>query len=106
MNTKIKILERQFQDTVIELAQWLGWVVHAERPAWTSKGYRTPIQGTPGFPDLVLIRERVIFAELKADTGKLSEAQRQWQSLLTTANQEVYVWYPDDWESIKRILER
>lgn len=73
--------ERELQDNVVELAQHLGWLVHAERPAWTEKGYRTPIQGNAGFPDLVLANyffivrnqpQKVLFVELKSEMGELT----------------------------------
>jgi len=46
----------------------------------------------------------VIFAELKTDKGKLSEAQAAWIAELGAAGAEVYVWRPQDWVTIESIL--
>src|SRR5882762_234751 len=55
-----------------------------------------------GFPDLVLVREAVIFAELKSRTGKPSHAQHIWLRMLErTGNVEVYLWRPQDLPQIR-----
>lgn len=78
------------------LATSLGWrlVYHTLR----SKGSR------PGFPDRVLVRDRVIFAELKTETGKPSDRQHAWLTGLAAAGAEVYLWRPSDLEDVGRIL--
>jgi hypothetical protein len=92
------MLERELQDAIVECAQLLGWKVMHTRPAWTAKGYRTPIQGDVGFPDLVLARgPRMIFVELKSSRGTLSPAQVAWKQALEWAGGTVYVWRPEDW---------
>lgn len=101
--------ERQFQDAVIELARALGYLVHHVRPALNRRGrWSTPLQGHPGFPDLVLARPgRLILAELKSERGHLSPWQDEWLAVLTTCpGIEVYVWYPRDWHdgTIEHIL--
>jgi hypothetical protein len=45
----------------------------------------------------VLVRDRVVFAELKAARGVVSAAQSEWAQALTGAGVEVYLWRPDDW---------
>ena len=83
---------------------WRGWRVHAERPARTSKGWRTPVQGDPGFFDLVLARRgRVIFAELKSARGKLSAEQEAWLAELS-GGPERYTWRPADFPAIEATL--
>jgi hypothetical protein len=99
--------EDDFLESIIDLAHVYGWKVFHARAARTGKGWRTPVQGDgAGFPDLVLVRERVIFAELKTDKGKLSELQEDWTLALNTAVQEVYVWHPSDWDRIVEVLKR
>jgi len=101
--------ETEFMVQIIELAHLRGWRAHHTRPAWTGKGWRTPIQGDPGFPDLVLARKlsifggnvRVIFAELKSDKGKVADEQREWIRLLEGCKGvETYIWRPRMWEDI------
>jgi len=94
--------EAGFQRAVIEAARALGWRVHHTRPARLANGqWRTPLQGDPGFPDLMLSRgPDLIAAELKSEHGRLSVPQRQWLVALRQAGVEVYVWRPSDWEAI------
>lgn len=98
--------EDDFLKSVIDLAHIYKWKVAHFRHSLRSDGqYRTPVQGDgAGFPDLVLAREKVIFAELKSETGKLSSKQEEWVNSLKTAGQEAYVWRPSDWENIVDIL--
>lgn len=102
------ISERELQEWVIELAKLRGWKVAHFRPAKTAKGWRTPMQGDPGFPDLVLARAgRVVFAELKSEKGRLSPGQQGWTEALGRFNpdgQEVYVWRPRDRDLIVEVL--
>jgi hypothetical protein len=101
------VLEREFMRSVVELARLQGWRIHHDRPAVDRSGrWSTPIQGDPGFPDLVLARGgRVVAAELKAGPNKLTEAQQGWLAALA-GGVETYVWYPKDWETIRAILSR
>ena len=99
------ITEASFQKQVIDLAQLCGWLVHAERPARTKDGsWRTPIQGMAGWPDLVLVRERVLFVELKSARGTLSPEQEQWRAVLRTAGADARLWRPSDWPEIEATL--
>ena len=108
------ITEAQFQQQVIQLAQLRGWLVHHTRPARIKvrgvETYRTPIAGHTGFPDLVLARRgRVVFAELKAQTGQLREDQIRWRDAMSIPDRKEYagwfVWRPSDWAEIERVLE-
>ena len=92
-----KLTEKQWQAQVVQIAQLAGWHTYH---TWLS------IRSQPGFPDLVLVRERVIFAELKAEKGKLTAHQKGWLDTLTTAGAEVYVWRPSDWDNVLRTLNR
>jgi len=101
--------EKEFQRAVIEYARMMGWRVHHTRPALTQRGkWITPVQGDTGFPDLVLCRPpRLILAELKRVGGKVSVAQREWLSALQACTGvECYIWYPNDWGTIERVLQR
>ena len=57
-----------------------------------------------GFPDRVLVRERVIFAELKREKTGPTPNQIEWLDGLAIAGAEVYVWRPRDLEEIGLIL--
>lgn len=99
--------EAQFQKAVIELARLLNWKCAHFRPARTKHGWRTPVAADgKGFVDLVLVRERVIWAEVKRDKGKLRSEQEQWRQALTAAGQEWYCWRPSDWDQVVETLTR
>jgi len=99
--------EADFQRAVIELAQWRGWRVAHFRKAQNRRGdWRTPVAADGrGFPDLVLVRERVLFVELKTDSGRVSPEQRAWLESLRAAGAGAHVWRPRDWSEIQRELE-
>ena len=95
---RVEYTERDLREQVRDLCTLFGWRFHF---TWTS------IHSPRGFPDLVLacrVRERVIYAELKAEKGKVSDSQREWLDELTACGQEVYLWRPADFEEIARIL--
>lgn len=90
--------EREWQAQVCELATLLGW-------SWyhTHDSRRSPA----GFPDLVLWRDRVIFAELKTDTGRLTPDQNVFRmQMLRQSSVEYFVWRPRDFDHVKAVLER
>ena len=90
--------EADLQQAIIDLAGMLGWLVYHTHDSRRSR---------EGFPDLVLVRERVIWAELKSVTGVVSAAQKEWIDRLGGLDEEVYVWRPRDWPgAIVDILRR
>jgi len=90
--------EAECQTTIVEAAHLGGFLVHHARPARTDKGWRTPLQGDAGFPDLVLAGHgRVIVVELKRRPNKLTPAQVRWQRELLAADVDYrLLWMPDD----------
>lgn len=103
-----KLTEAQLLEKVVALAEAKGWKVHHCRPARTERGWRTPITGHAGFPDLVLARDGwVIFAELKSESGRLTKQQREWIDQLANPDaptHAVEVWRPTDWPEIEEAL--
>lgn len=104
--------EVDLEDAVIDAAHRLGWYVAHFSPVPISRGettiWRTPFKADgKGFPDLVLVRQKVIYAELKIHGRKLSEEQLEWARKLTAASVEVYLWTDRDWKSgaIEEVLE-
>lgn len=98
--------EDQFLGWVIDRAHLSDWLVAHQRPGRTVHGWRTAWQADGnGFPDLVLVRDRVIFAELKSDRGRPRVEQQIWHVQLTDAGQEVYTWRPRDRDLITEILK-
>lgn len=102
----LPMTEAQFQRRVVELGKLFDWHVHHARPAMTGRGWRTPIQGHAGWPDLALAkRGRLVLAELKAEAGQVRPEQREWLAILgTVPGVEVYCWRPSDWPTVLRVI--
>lgn len=100
--------ERDWQRQVCDAAELFGWRWAHFRPAQRANGHwMTPVSGPlgVGFPDLVLARDRVIFAELKAEAAQLSPPQRAVRESLLRAGAEYYLWRPSDLPAVLDILK-
>lgn len=98
--------EAAFLTRVLAVAKAEGWHSFHQRPAWLRDGKMvSAVQGDgKGFPDLVLVRERVVYAELKSAAGCLGPHQKVWRDKLLAAGQEYYCWKPTDWPEILQVL--
>ena len=105
-----EVSEAALLGQIITFAKRAGWKVYHTHDSRHSEA---------GFPDLVLAKPgtagkagagvqpgRLIFAECKRRTGKLTAEQAQWLALLshTLPDLEVYTWRPADWPAIEVIL--
>ena len=101
-----RVTEAYFTDQIIDLAHLTGWHVAHFRPARTAKGYRTPMQGDVGFPDIVLAKGgRVILAELKAEGGAPRPEQIAWLRAAWGDQWEAYLWRPRDLPRLLALLK-
>ena len=89
--------EKDFQAAVVEYARLNGWLCYHTYDSRRSE---------PGFPDIVAVRERSVFIELKSEIGRLSIDQDKWLTRLEKAGAEVHVWKPSDWPEIEATLKR
>lgn len=118
------ITEAEFQQTVIDLARTLGWLVFHAKDSRRSE---------TGFLDLLLVSQepmppRLLFMELKKEGGKLTKGrcaprsgrqlpgQEDWVKALARCSKypdeiripgspvEVYVFYPHDMDTIEKVL--
>lgn len=88
--------ELEFQAHVVALAVQLGW--------WTYHTHDSR-RSEPGFPDLTMVRgTRLVFAELKRESGRVTPAQRRVHVLLEGAGHLVRVWRPSDWPIVVATL--
>lgn len=105
MSTKARVpawqlwTEKEWLEQIRKLAGTLGWLCYHPHQSKFSE---------PGFPDLTLVRERVVFAELKRHgaAAKLSPRQEVWRDRLLDAGAEWYCWRPGDADDVVRILGR
>ena len=94
----VDLREAELQDAIVELAHLFSWRVAHFRPARTASGWRTACQyDATGFPDLVLVRDRVVFAEVKSAAGTLTNPQIGWQHALSHGGAEYHLWTPAEW---------
>jgi hypothetical protein len=93
---KPMMTEAQFQQRITDLCDWLGLKWHHETDSRKSK---------KGFPDLVICGpNHLIWVELKSNRGRVTKAQQEWLDALEAANQQAFVWRPDDWPTIQKML--
>ena len=79
------------------LAKMTGWLTyHTLR----SKGSKA------GYPDRTLVKDRIVFAELKRHKAKPTDLQVEWLDRLARAGGEVYLWRPTDLDEVTRIMGR
>lgn len=98
-----ELTEAQWQKVVTDVADAYGWT-------WWHAPDNRPVKGRiqrikPGLPDLIMVRgKRLIFAELKRETGSTTAAQDDALDKLGGTNAETYVWKPRDRAEVMRIL--
>ena len=99
---------QQVMDKAMPEAEFSQWVKEeAESRRWLAYHTYRSKHSEPGYPDWCLVRgRRIIFAELKREKGKVTDAQDRWlQALSFIENAEVYVWRPSGRPGIERVLE-
>lgn len=90
------MLEKNFQSIVVYEAKKRGWLIYHTYDSRRSQ---------PGFPDLVLVRDKVLYRELKTEEGRLTPAQKMWGERLTAAGVDWCVWRPSMLKEIYRQLK-
>lgn len=90
------ILEAEWQSQVVEIARTLAWneIYHT----FNSR------RSAHGFPDLILLRERLIALELKREKTCATEHQKRWLRALIAAGVETYLVRPRNLESLALVL--
>lgn len=96
--------EKAFMAQIIEAAEWLGFMAY--HPFDSRKS-------VPGYPDLTLVGKpggtnagRLLFIELKRETGRYSDSQLVWLgALMACDGVETYTWRPRDVDAALAILQ-
>jgi hypothetical protein len=90
--------EAVLQRHTIALATDVGWrYYHAPDNRPNARGRVQRV--VAGWPDLVLVhreRRRIMYRELKTQTGRVAPDQVEWLDLLRIAGADVDVWRPID----------
>ena len=82
--------EARLQAHIVKVARDLGW--------WVYHTYDSR-RNRPGFPDLFLARDRILYRECKTEKGRLSAEQKRVHAQLRRAGGDVAVWRPSDYYS-------
>jgi hypothetical protein len=100
------VTEKALIDAIVKRARGLGWKV-ARFPKVPVKYPGQPLRWmTPvaadgkGWPDLLLVRERIVAAEIKAaETGGkvVQPEQEDWLRAFRQAGAVARIWTPKDW---------
>jgi hypothetical protein len=102
------ILEADFMAAVIEAAHVFGWhTCHVRKSIGKGRKWTTSTS-VVGWPDVAMWHEtarRLLFAELKSESGKTTAEQLAVLASLAAAGAEVHLWRPSDWDEIARTLD-
>src|SRR5690606_644046 len=86
---------RDLQKGIIELARRHGWIAAHFTAVRTEHGWRVPVAADgKGFPDLILVRDRLVAVEVKGDGDQLRPDQKRWLAALRISGVEAHVWTP------------
>ena len=98
--------EDKFRAQVVKRARELGWkAMFIGRSKGGDRHVTQMGADGRGWPDLTLVRERIVFAELKTDANyHVYEPEREWLAQLRLAGGEVYLWRPRLWPEIEETL--
>lgn len=93
---------KPLQQAIIKLARQLGWRVGHFPPISTTRGgktwWLTPVAADgKGWPDLMLVRDRLVVIEVKGDGDRLRPEQEQWLIAFRLAGVEAHVITPTHW---------
>ena len=97
------MLEKDFQEQVIDIAHTYGWFVAHSKPCRLGKKTMTAWGADgKGFPDLTLVHPMhgLLFRELKQDRNYATPEQREWGRRLIEAGGNWAVWKPRDYETV------
>jgi hypothetical protein len=94
-----EVSEKQLRATILQAASLCRWHAYF---TWNS------LHSPAGYPDLTLVRgNRLIFAELKSPTGRVTPAQQDWLTALEAVQAPplVDVWRPADLDRVLDLLK-
>lgn len=95
--------EKDLLGSIIEQARARRWKVAHFASAPIMRGGRivwmTPVQADgKGFPDLLMVRERVLAVEVKGGSHKPTVEQSDWLIAMRMAGATTAVWTPREWD--------
>lgn len=101
------ILHEELDQLFYKVAHACRWRAAHFRPAYTGRGFRTPVSGDgEGFLDWIMAKNRAMAVELKTKKDSVRPKQQEWVTAWEKAGVEVHVWWPKDWNEIVEVLAK
>ncbi len=98
---------REWEAQILHLARLFGWRAAHFRAVLTKHGWSVPVAADGrGFPDYILVRDRVLWVEAKTGKARLEPAQVAWRDALIAAGCEWFCWRPEDLDEVAATLRR
>jgi hypothetical protein len=85
------VTEAELLESVRTLCRWYGLSCYHTHDSRRSES---------GFPDLVIVGKRVLWRELKSQTGIATSPQLKWLLDLRLAGEDAKIWRPEDWPGL------
>lgn len=96
--------EPRWQRWVVATARANGWTVRVMDQRNRRGVLHAQSEDQRGWPDLLLVDDRVVWVELKPKGGKLSAMQRDKIDRLVDAGAEVHIMEPSHWGELLALL--
>jgi hypothetical protein len=88
----LAVSEAEWMVAVADRLDFYGWTWHDTWPTHRTPGRWTPEHAAKGVPDLICLRPpRVLWLEIKTETGRVSLHQEAWIKGLRQSGQEAYI---------------
>lgn len=94
------MLEQEFQHIIIKLAEQQGWLVYHVANVRGQLRAKSSV----GFPDLILVKHKLVAWECKRKGKKASPQQDVWLEALSNIGIESRVITEDDFDYVTRVL--
>ena len=94
------MLEQQFQHTVIKMAEQQGWLIYHVANVRGQLRAKSSV----GFPDLILLKHKLVAWECKRSGRQASEEQQKWIDAFTQIGVESRVITPEDYDYVMTVL--
>lgn len=93
------IREEPFRHQVRQIASMYGWAMqyHTHNSKFSDGGWPDEVYIHP-------LHSRIIFVELKTNTGRVKPKQKQWLAALHDCGLETALWRPRDIDTIISVL--
>lgn len=87
---------KALQKAAVDLARLRGWRVAHFTAVTDSRGFhRTPVAADgKGFPDLLLVRDKVLAIEVKGDGDRIRPEQEEWLEAFREAGVQTMILTP------------